>query len=735
MNKEAATQNGRGPSESLWSRLLGGPCRCCKADVDAVAVPDDVPTQVANCDDDLIRGNSHKGSLASGTRAQSEITRKDKRRWTDTSMINADKDKIGLSLNEFAVVHRAARSLQKAVAQSDQPTAQDLDRGVHVENIYDFYDPEVHKVRVRKMDDTVLHTRTTQQRHTNMCLAATLQRLKEEDQAELLGSALQGEQDDDTRSEASVGSSNLSIHSKNSERSLEDLGMTEKDMLRKEAMAKLRRLKSVVDTEATANWGHIIGKVLHRKVLDFNAVKDKAIRKRRFEDTGESVPLSDSSNRTGVAIWLSRLQGRCKAIAAQAHDLSKRLARSGKDVMDHEWDDPQLLTHLFSTEYFDTLMLLANAACKLLAIQPPLVAASAPCRVFGDLHGQLRDLLLYFHAFGMPGRDETTFVFNGDFVDRGQHQLETVGLLLALKVLYPEKVFLIRGNHEDRLMNEKYGFKHECMLKLGTDFGKKMFDLMQSAFDRLPLACLIANRALVLHGGIGDGMWGLSDIWNVARPLPSEKILSKENSWLFNILWSDPIEDGAHADPNTFGVHPSPRGGVTAQFAWNITKTFCARNGLGLVVRSHQSKKGSRGFDVMHSNMLIRVFSARDYEGHGNDGAVLLITKGKPRAKEDPQELDDLLVVRPQVLRSVKKQRAEARRRAIESGEAMSGQSSDAGELEFTRRLSKSSHGSQGSQGSRGSRGSRGAPRRPSRTGGESPRRGLANPRPRGGSS
>mmetsp|Transcript_133848 Transcript_133848/g.317278 ORF Transcript_133848/g.317278 Transcript_133848/m.317278 type:complete len:734 (-) Transcript_133848:89-2290(-) len=701
------TKEGRGGNTSLWQRLIGAPtCGCCQNDNDVGAEGDDLPAQIADCDDEYfgVRVASHK--MSQEKKADSH-QRSDRRRWTDTSVASNSSltgEKIGMSLNEFAVVHRAARSLQKAVAASHQPTAWALDRGVHVENVYDFYDPEVHKVRVRKMDDTVVHTRSTQCRHTNLSLAATLQRLNDADAQELLGEfGRNGEQEDDVRSEASHrsrGSDKGSIRSHHSERSLEGLGLTEKDMLRREAMSKLRRLKSVVDTEATANWGHLIGKVLHRKVLDFNAVKDKAIRKRRFEDTGDSVPLTESSTRTGVAIWLSRLQGRCKAIAAQALDLSKKLARSGKDVMDHEWDDPQLLTHLFSTEYFDTLMLLANAACKLLATQPPLVAASPPCRVFGDLHGQLRDLLLYFHAFGMPGRDETTFVFNGDFVDRGQHQLETVGLLLALKVLYPEKVYLIRGNHEDRLMNEKYGFKHECMLKLGTDFGKKMFDLMQSAFDRLPLACLIANRALVLHGGIGDGMWGLSDIWNVARPLPSEKILSKENSWLFNILWSDPIEDGARADPNTFGVHPSPRGGVTAQFAWNITKTFCARNGLGLIIRSHQSKKGSRGFDVMHSSMLMRVFSARDYEGHGNDGAVLLITKDSTRAAQGEQ--GDLLIVRPQVLRSVKKQRAEARRHAMESGEL-----NDNDELEVGR---TSSSGSRGSRGSRGSSGPDGRP-------------------------
>jgi len=682
-------------------------CACCQREADREATDgDEPPAQIADCDSEFLKvrltSNANKDDEAPSGGAVTNNLKELARRWTDTSLATESHgtEKLGMSLNEFIVVHRAKRNLTKSVAVSEAPTVWDYDRGVHVENVYDFYDPEVHKVRVRKMDDTVLHMRTTAQRHTNLGLQAALQQLNQADAQGLINDAADKakEQDDDTRSEVSNGS----VHSDASDGllsvassgSLEGLGMTEKEMLRKEAMAKLRRVRSVVDTEATANWGHIIGKVLHRKVLDFNAVKDKAIRKRRFEE--DQLQVSESSARTGVAIWLSRLQGRCKAIAGQALDLSKRLARSGRDVMDHEWDDPALLTHLFTTEYFDTLMLLANAACKLLATQPCLVAVNPPCRVFGDLHGQLRDLLLYFHAFGMPGRDSTTFVFNGDFVDRGQHQLETVGLLLALKVLYPEKVYLIRGNHEDRLMNEKYGFKHECMVKLGTDFGRKMFDLMQSAFDRLPLACLIANRALVLHGGIGDGMWGLSDIWNVARPLPSERILSKENSWLFNILWSDPIEDGAKADPNTFGVHPSPRGGVTAQFAWNITKTFCARNGLGLIIRSHQSKKGSRGFDVMHSSMLLRVFSARDYEGHGNDGAVLLITMGKPSNPSNAKgNAEELLIVRPQVLRSVKKQRAEARRHASDVDSSEDIQTGG-----WRRNISSGSNRSNGSSGS-----------------------------------
>jgi len=647
---------------------------------------------------------------------------------------DAKRDSVG----NFMVVHKAGKAFRKGVQNSDKPSMEDHDRGVHVETVYDYYDPVSRKIRIRKMDETVVHRRRGSMRNlyslseNNVNAAAALA-------AVAAACDKKDKKDDDERSEGSdcgsegSGKSVVSTGSQSSQFSSSSFKSTasqrEKD-LKKQALNKLRRQKSVVDTEATANWGLIVGKVLHRKVLDFSVVKDKAIRKRRFQ--AEEKPASPDGTDSGSPIWLSRLQERAKAIWAQAWELAKKAAKEPVDTMDHEWEDENLLTHLFSTEYLDTLMLLANAACKLLASQPPLVAASTPCRVFGDLHGQLRDLLLFFHAYGMPGKDGTTFVFNGDFVDRGRHQLELVGLLLALKVMLPDKVWLIRGNHEDRLMNEKYGFKSECLRLLGADFGRKMFGLMQSAFDRLPIACLVGNRILVVHGGIGDGKWGLSDLWNISRPLTSEKILAKENSWIFNILWSDPIEDGKSADPNTFGVHSSPRGGVTAQFAWNVTKTFCARNGLGLIIRSHQSKKGSRGFDVMHSNMLVRVFSARDYEGHGNDSAVLLITRKKADPKDPsssgPEGENDLLVVRPQVLRSVMKQRAEAakhwraergvpspgtasrrrrtsadlarrgeRRRATMQKEGVNGQDSD-GIYE-----SQGSNGSSGSNGSNGS--------------------------------
>lgn len=232
--------------------------------------------------------------------------------------------------------------------------------------------------------------------------------------------------------------------------------------------------------------------------------------------------------------------------------------------------------------------------------------------------------------------------------------MEVLGLLLALKLWMPDKIWLVRGNHEDRNMNEIYGFKDACLQKLGPQFGLRLYDGIHRAFDELPMACVIEKRVLVVHGGIGDGLWTLDRLKSVKRPITADSLSKDENTWLHQILWSDPIEDSKTASPDVFGVHESPRSRKACEFAWDVTKKFCARNGLSLVVRSHQCKEHSIGFEFMHENLLSRVFSARDYEEHGNDGAVLMITK-----VFDQDAQADMLRVRPQVLRSTTKVRAE----------------------------------------------------------------------------
>jgi hypothetical protein len=154
-----------------------------------------------------------------------------------------------------------------------------------------------------------------------------------------------------------------------------------------------------------------------------------------------------------------------------------------------------------------------------------VVRAPSPTKVFGDIHGQLRDLLLLFREHGFPSNkggdvESTTYVFNGDFVDRGCHQVEVVCLLFALKVAFPSKVFLLRGNHEFPEQNEhmgKAGFKAACQDLFDADgdnagsddaaedddnrgsdgLGSCVYRAVHSCFEWLPFACVVADRLVI----------------------------------------------------------------------------------------------------------------------------------------------------------------------------------------------------------------------------------------------
>mmetsp|Transcript_28672 Transcript_28672/g.52215 ORF Transcript_28672/g.52215 Transcript_28672/m.52215 type:complete len:415 (+) Transcript_28672:81-1325(+) len=328
-----------------------------------------------------------------------------------------------------------------------------------------------------------------------------------------------------------------------------------------------------------------------------------------------------------------------------ARSMCRHITDEG-DMVHSAWRGPNgkdplkaLLGEENSGQMAEKLCYLANQVGALYGQESTIVEATAPAKIFGDIHGHFRDMLLLLHDFGFPTGHGPTYIFNGDWVDRGSHQLEVVALVLALKLAYPNQIVLLRGNHEERELNQhmgEKGFYSHCQQRLGGN-GDKVFDRMHGCFEVLPLGCVVADRAFVVHGGIGDGAWDISSIYHVPRPLGTSALES--NKVLYNMLWSDPLaEDGC----NGFGVHSSPRDAnrdLIKSFGQDVSITFLERNQLDMIIRSHEVRPGGRGYEVMHGGRCIRVFSARDYEDMHNDAAILSLV---------PE--DGLLVVRPQVL-------------------------------------------------------------------------------------
>lgn len=225
--------------------------------------------------------------------------------------------------------------------------------------------------------------------------------------------------------------------------------------------------------------------------------------------------------------------------------------------------------------------------------------------VCGDTHGQFFDFYNIFQLHGLPSSDNP-FLFNGDFVDRGSWGVEIVLSLYAFKAANPDCIYMNRGNHESLHLNRVYGFEGEVKAKYNED----VFELFIESFNWLPLAGVLNERVLVVHGGLfsKDGVT-LSDIEKIDRnkDIP-------ESGLMCDILWSDPQKQK--------GRHPNKRG-TSIQFGPDVTKAFLDANNLDLIVRSHEVKQ--EGYEIDHDGRLITIFSAPNYVDQvGNFGAVIV---------------------------------------------------------------------------------------------------------------
>lgn len=250
----------------------------------------------------------------------------------------------------------------------------------------------------------------------------------------------------------------------------------------------------------------------------------------------------------------------------------------------------------------------------------------------GDIHGQLADLVHLMNHNGMPSKTNK-YVFNGDFVDRGFQGVEVLVLLFLLITVFPDSVFLNRGNHEDFGLCCVYGFQKECLHK----YNDVVFSMFCEMFRHLPVCSVIHGKVLVIHGGLfhREGVT-LEDIEQVERldyvvparveeeqhdeDLPEAERRQKDLRTIMHCaLWSDP-----DLSPSLPNPQPNPRG-AGVLFGSDSTQSFLEQNGLDMIVRSHECVE--EGFDLPFEDDMegscATIFSASNYGGSMNQGATM----------------------------------------------------------------------------------------------------------------
>ena len=239
---------------------------------------------------------------------------------------------------------------------------------------------------------------------------------------------------------------------------------------------------------------------------------------------------------------------------------------------------------------------------SMLELEPPIY-------ICGDIHGQFYDLLRVFEIFKYP--PESKFLFLGDYVDRGKNSLECILLLLCLKIKYPDKIFLLRGNHESADVNRTFGFYDECKRKVSLKIYKKFCNL----FNILPITALISEKILCMHGGLSKDLTNINQLKLIKRPteIPDKGLLC-------DLVWSDP-DNLVSKD----FVENKERG-ISVCFSEEVVEKFTKLNNLDLICRAHQVVE--EGYQFFANMKLITIFTAPNYMNiFDNNGGILFVNE------------------------------------------------------------------------------------------------------------
>ena len=239
--------------------------------------------------------------------------------------------------------------------------------------------------------------------------------------------------------------------------------------------------------------------------------------------------------------------------------------------------------------------------------EPILLEIEPPVHVVGDIHGNYDDLLRIFDQKGYPPQEK--YLFLGDYVDRGKYGVEVMIHLFCLKLLFPDKIYLLRGNHECVNISMNYGFYEEVCSKYVNG---ALFYQFHSVFKGLPIAVIIGRKIICLHGGISPEFTSLEEFRKKEKPtdidLPSQKIFQ-------DILWGDPRDDEEEFKPNNRGLG----------FFFNskALDRFLDDNNLQLLIRSHELCSDGYEYPYKEDDSCITVFSNTDYCSKANKASVI----------------------------------------------------------------------------------------------------------------
>ena len=407
--------------------------------------------------------------------------------------------------------------------------------------------------------------------------------------------------------------------------------------------------------------------------------------------TTSEAPTEPSAPPRPTARELRQQRSRLETIERRARRLAAHSNVATVDLAGGACPGPEAVRAAFDRDEVlaasDVLCLLKRAV-DVLAAEPNVLGLQAPLLTIGDIHGQYGDLEELCHGDGDGGallqarrdcgapealggvrcqadddKKVGSLLFLGDYVDRGARSCEVLFYLLALKVRYPRKVHLLRGNHESRNCTGHFGFRDECNRK----YGPHVYNQCCSVFEAMPLAAVVTTGRgdiFCCHGGLGPDLRRVADLNAINRRVePDDKGL------LCDILWSDPRRDDEDAARRTTlaSFDTNPTRGCSVVFGETAVDRFLRNNGLLAMIRAHECQEAglAQDFDdtvmpfeslgeheILDGDDRVRkklarvttVFSAADYCGHhGNLGAVLLVAWDKAcavayAARSDPRD-------------------------------------------------------------------------------------------------